>query len=91
MPKINYNSPRFQKLNTKIRYDLCPRFQKKSRKSFERTIKKTLTVERENHFRDVKKKVLIHHGGKVHPLGEPCKFCDKVKREFERSWQKDEN
>lgn len=30
-----------------------------------------------------KNKVLVVHGNKTHKLGDDCKFCDKVKKEFD--------
>ena len=32
---------------------------------------------------EVKKKLMVTHGSTTHPIGAPCGFCDKVKKEFE--------
>jgi hypothetical protein len=32
----------------------------------------------------MKSKVFISHGRVTHPINQKCKFCDKVRRQFEK-------
>ena len=35
--------------------------------------------------KEIKKpKLMVCHGMITHPMGKKCKFCDKVKKEFEK-------
>ena len=39
----------------------------------------------QNQSGKAKKRFIISHGGKEHPYGSPCTFCDKMYAEYEKS------
>ena len=37
-----------------------------------------------------KQEILTLHGQTIHPLGEHCDFCDRVKKEFDDNFKAEE-
>ena len=44
----------------------------------------------ENNIKEKSKNLMVTHGHETHPLNDPCKFCDKVKEEYETKSEKKE-